>query len=245
QPLACPQTTRTDSFRRASGPPGAVTATRCVAPIINGRRIPHYSLFSLRRGSSSLLSPLVLRSKSICTSTRVHVRLTSNPASRHRPLTCDHSYIMCFGSREDGAAKKTREIDAQLHKDEKVMQRQVKLLLLGAGESGKSTILKQMRLIYTKDGFSKSEKEEWRIIIFNNILDGLRMTVDAMQEFGVEFSNEKNEAHLAVLNQEIDLRPYEPIPIQYLQAFQDLWKDQGIQKAIERGNEYALHDNLS
>lgn len=38
---------------------------------------------------------------------------------------------MCFGSREDGAAKKTREIDAQLHKDEKVMQRQVKLLLLG------------------------------------------------------------------------------------------------------------------
>lgn len=44
-----------------------------------------------------------------------------------------------------------------------------------------------MRLIYTKDGFNKNEKEEWRIIIFNNILDGLRMTIDAMEEFGIDF----------------------------------------------------------
>ena len=44
-----------------------------------------------------------------------------------------------------------------------------------------------MRLIYTKDGFSKNEKEEWRVIIFNNILDGLRMTIDAMEDFGIPF----------------------------------------------------------
>jgi len=44
-----------------------------------------------------------------------------------------------------------------------------------------------MKLIYTKDGFTKNEKEEWRVIIFNNILDGLRMTIDAMEEFGIRF----------------------------------------------------------
>jgi guanine nucleotide-binding protein subunit alpha len=60
----------------------------------------------------------------------------------------------------------------------------------GAGESGKSTILKQMKLIYTKDGFSKNEKEEWRVIIFNNILDSLRLIVDAMEEFGIGFAFE-------------------------------------------------------
>jgi len=38
---------------------------------------------------------------------------------------------MCFGDREDVEAKKSREIDALIHRDEKVMQRQVKLLLLG------------------------------------------------------------------------------------------------------------------
>lgn len=44
-----------------------------------------------------------------------------------------------------------------------------------------------MRLIYTKDGFTKNEKEEWRVIIFNNILDGLRMCIDAMEEFKIDF----------------------------------------------------------
>lgn len=45
-----------------------------------------------------------------------------------------------------------------------------------------------MKLIYTKDGFSKNEKEEWRVIIFNNILDSLRLIVDAMEEFGIAFA---------------------------------------------------------
>ena len=42
---------------------------------------------------------------------------------------------MCFGfgsgSRGDEDEKKSREIDALIHRDEKVMQKQVKLLLLG------------------------------------------------------------------------------------------------------------------
>lgn len=39
--------------------------------------------------------------------------------------------MMCFGSREDVEVKRSKEIDALIHRDEKVMQRQVKLLLLG------------------------------------------------------------------------------------------------------------------
>lgn len=38
---------------------------------------------------------------------------------------------MCFGGRDDGEAKRSREIDALIHRDEKVMQKVVKLLLLG------------------------------------------------------------------------------------------------------------------
>lgn len=53
-----------------------------------------------------------------------------------------------------------------------------------------------MRLIYTKDGFSKNEKEEWRVIIFNNILDGLRMTIDAMEEFGIPFEYESTSVRI-------------------------------------------------
>lgn len=61
----------------------------------------------------------------------------------------------------------------------------------GAGESGKSTVLKQMRLIYSQ-GFSKSEKEEWRAIIFNNILTAFRVILDAMEELEIPFDDQFN-----------------------------------------------------
>jgi tRNA(Ile2) C34 agmatinyltransferase TiaS len=38
---------------------------------------------------------------------------------------------MCFGGREDVEAKRSREIDALIHRDEKAAQKVVKLLLLG------------------------------------------------------------------------------------------------------------------
>jgi guanine nucleotide-binding protein subunit alpha len=35
------------------------------------------------------------------------------------------------------------------------------------------------------------------------------------------------------------------MPMQYLPCFKALWVDAGVQKAIEKGNEFALHDNLN
>jgi len=53
--------------------------------------------------------------------------------------------------------------------------------------------------IYTKDGFTKNEKEEWRVIIFNNILDGLRMTIDAMEDFDIPFEFENTTVRILLL----------------------------------------------
>lgn len=71
-------------------------------------------------------------------------------------------------------------------------------LLLGAGESGKSTILKQMRLIYAT-GFSKQEREEWRAIIFSNILGAFKIIIDAMEDLNIPFDQPKNEVNRAAL----------------------------------------------
>jgi guanine nucleotide-binding protein subunit alpha len=34
------------------------------------------------------------------------------------------------------------------------------------------------------------------------------------------------------------------MPLDCMTAFKSLWKDEGVQLAIRKGNEYALHDNL-
>jgi len=52
-----------------------------------------------------------------------------------------------------------------------------------------------MRLIYAQ-GFSKSEKEEWRAIIFNNLLTAFKVVLDAMEELGIQFDNSANDVKL-------------------------------------------------
>jgi hypothetical protein len=57
--------------------------------------------------------------------------------------------------------------------------------LLGAGESGKSTIAKQMKIIH-KEGFSSEEKLSYKSIIFNNVVSAMRVIVNAAKELGIE-----------------------------------------------------------
>lgn len=151
--------------------------------------------------------------------------------------------MLCFRSRTDSEERRSHEIDALLRRDEKAMKKVIKLLLLGAGESGKSTILKQMRLIYTKEGFSKQEKEEWRCIIFNNVLDSLRIIVNAMEEFKFAFQNESTRQHLPLVLQMKDMGPDDTIPTKYLSVFKTVWADPGFQEAVN-SKRFSVNDNL-
>lgn len=62
---------------------------------------------------------------------------------------------------------------------------------IGAGESGKSTVLKQMRVIHT-GGFSKSERKQWRVVIFSNLVNAFQTILQAMQDQETEFEDEDN-----------------------------------------------------
>ncbi|KAI1004537.1 Guanine nucleotide-binding protein alpha-2 subunit [Podosphaera aphanis] len=153
---------------------------------------------------------------------------------------------MCFiKSANFDEKKRSQEIDSLIRRDEKASKKMVKLLLLGAGESGKSTVLKQMRLIYTKEGFSKSEKEEWRTIIFQNILDSLRLSIDAMEEHGTTFHYEESMQYLPLIMKKNveDFQAFEATPVEYIASFKALWRDPGLQQVMEKGK-LALYDNL-
>ncbi|RPB22726.1 guanine nucleotide binding protein, alpha subunit [Terfezia boudieri ATCC MYA-4762] len=152
---------------------------------------------------------------------------------------------MCMGSSgSDAGTQKSKAIDKQIRSDEKRMAREVKLLLLGAGESGKSTILKQMKLIHAS-GFSKSERDDYRAIIFGNLLTSLKVILEAMDGYDIEFEDKDNKKYVALIMMERELGTSEFFPREYLPAFRSLWKDSGVQDAVHRGNEFALHDNLA
>ncbi len=64
----------------------------------------------------------------------------------------------CGASSPELAAQsaQSKAVDKELKKSQKVTSQEVKILLLGSGASGKSTVAKQMKLLYL-DGFSEKE----------------------------------------------------------------------------------------
>ncbi|XP_016137515.1 guanine nucleotide-binding protein subunit alpha-12-like [Sinocyclocheilus grahami] len=71
--------------------------------------------------------------------------------------------------QERKAKRRSREIDAMLAREKRSVRRLVKILLLGAGESGKSTFLKQMRIIHGKE-FDQKALLDFRDTIFENVI---------------------------------------------------------------------------
>ena len=66
---------------------------------------------------------------------------------------------------------------------------------LGAGESGKSTILKQMRIIYS-EGFAMTERKEVRQVIFSNMIVAFKIIAEEMRELGIEYESKESSVGL-------------------------------------------------
>lgn len=78
---------------------------------------------------------------------------------------------------------KSLTIDQKIRDDYKESSRIIKLLLLGAGESGKSTLWKQTIALYGQ-GFDDKSRTDFRANIYQNIMNGMKMLVEKSDEFG-------------------------------------------------------------
>lgn len=76
---------------------------------------------------------------------------------------------------------------------------QPNILSVGSGESGKSTIVKQMKIIH-QDGFSKEELLPWKLIIYKNIVESIQSIVTAMKKFNYEFETSKDQVRSSPLS---------------------------------------------
>nr|CAI5848666.1 unnamed protein product [Callosobruchus analis] len=137
---------------------------------------------------------------------------------------------------------KSHEIDKMLEKDRQSMKRQVKLLLLGSGESGKSTFLKQMRIIHGVR-FEQRLVEEYQQVIYQNLVKGMRVLVDARDKLGIPWDDQANmELGRRLLQAEnntyLDSRTFG----QFAPLLARLWQDPAIVRAYERRREFQLVD---
>ncbi|XP_039353892.1 guanine nucleotide-binding protein G(s) subunit alpha isoform X5 [Mauremys reevesii] len=127
-----------------------------------------------------------------------------------------------------------------------------RLLLIGAGESGKSTIVKQMRILHV-NGFNAErcngtlaymmEKKMKIQDIKNNIKEAIETIVTAMGNLAppVELANPENQFRIDyILNlaNQIDF----DFSAEFYEHTKTLWQDEGVKACYERSNEYQLID---
>ncbi|XP_030000726.1 guanine nucleotide-binding protein subunit alpha-12a [Sphaeramia orbicularis] len=150
-------------------------------------------------------------------------------------------------AQEREARRRSREIDAMLARERRAVRRLVKILLLGAGESGKSTFLKQMRIINGQE-FDQKALLDFRDTIYENILKGMRVLVDARDKLGISWQSCENEKQgMLVMSWEgrVGASGVEPSEFQlYVMALSALWADAGIQEAYARRSEFQLSESV-
>ena len=134
----------------------------------------------------------------------------------------------CTVSAEERAAMaRNKQIEKGLRDDEIAAAKDIKLLLLGAGESGKSTVVKQMKIIHMK-GYSEEEYMQYKPIVYSNTIQAMVAMLRAMETLNVEFVDRARLADCAivvdVVQQMNDMEPFTP---EVLGALMRLWKDPG------------------
>ncbi|KAF8182543.1 heterotrimeric G-protein alpha subunit, GPA1-like protein [Pholiota molesta] len=142
---------------------------------------------------------------------------------------------------DDEAKARNDEIENQLKRDRMMAKNEIKMLLLGAGESGKSTVLKQMKLIH-HGGYNDSERDSYKEIIFSNTIQSMRAILEAMPQLDLALApqNDARRAIILALPPQIEA---DVLPRDVADAVRSLWRDPAVSEAVRRAREFQLNDS--
>ncbi|KAK5100003.1 Guanine nucleotide-binding protein alpha-2 subunit [Lithohypha guttulata] len=155
------------------------------------------------------------------------------------------------GSKEAGGAsdvdteqkKRSQAIDRKLEEDSKKLRRECKILLLGSGESGKSTIVKQMKIIH-QNGYTQEERALYRLTIYKNLVDCMKALVTAMQQFEIEPESDRTKEAINLLEKyNVDPDPDTTLDPKVADWVATIWHDDAAAKTMERQSEFYLMDS--
>lgn len=142
---------------------------------------------------------------------------------------------------DDEAKARNDEIESQLKRDRASAKNEIKMLLLGAGESGKSTVLKQMKLIH-HGGYNNAERESYKEIIFSNTIQSMRAILEAMPQLDISLSPQNDARRAAIMAMPMQIEA-DVLPHDVEDAIRGLWKDPGVKEAVRRSREFQLNDS--
>jgi guanine nucleotide-binding protein G(i) subunit alpha len=142
----------------------------------------------------------------------------------------------CGASAIDSKANEIRS------KNDKGVKKEISLLMRGAGESGKSTIAKQMQIIHN-DGYSESHRIAYRPIVHSNTIQSMIAILQAMEKLEIKFADPDRSDDQKQLIQSIGAPNEQNLTYGLGEIMSRLWSDTGVQICFLRSREYQLYDS--
>jgi len=139
---------------------------------------------------------------------------------------------------------RNKKIEDQLSEDKKKYMAETKILLLGPGESGKSTVFKQMKIIQLHGGYTKEELMEFKYIVYGNCITQMKCILEAATKLRMSVSNPSNQVRF---NRMLDMpNGGDSWSTEVAMDIKHLWLDQGVRDVYAlKDKHYQLNDSAN
>jgi len=136
-------------------------------------------------------------------------------------------------SEEENAV--STKIDQNIRQQKK-KNAEIRLLLLGAGDSGKSTFVKQMRFLHEKLG--KEELQQYTAAIHGNALTFMGNLLQNIQKIGLDLKpeNKEHKRRFEIEQNNLQLHP------KLAESVKALWEDPATQSIFQKSPEFTKKD---
>ncbi|CAN0469160.1 unnamed protein product, partial [Ectocarpus sp. 12 AP-2014] len=147
---------------------------------------------------------------------------------------------MGCGESKHGDVSPSEQVEQELEECRTNSHYHSKVLLLGAGESGKSTFGKQLKML-AKGKLSVGEMALYRRAIRENLVESMKTLLDAAESMGIPLANAELEEE-AERVRNIDLATADmPSTLGY--DILKLWQDRGVQETWARKDKFWILDS--
>lgn len=111
----------------------------------------------------------------------------------------------------------------------------------GTGESGKSTFIKQMRIIHGS-GYSDNDRRQFTNMVFRNIFTSIQALIRAMENLQIQYENPNSQTAANRLSN-VYVDGLRDISEEDKESIRTIWTDSGVQTCYERRREFQLSDS--
>lgn len=114
-----------------------------------------------------------------------------------------------------------------------------KIILLGAGDVGKSTIFTQLKIIRDNGGFSPEERQGYKYVCYSNCITQMKTLISMSRKLNFQIQRENNEAAERIMS---NASWGDCWNATLASDIKNLWQDEAIQQTYQiRDTEYQLN----